>query len=179
MPPVTIREYLKFKAPAGCRDELVYDKSIVSPGPNPLHFEIADNIYQLLSKALDPRYRAAKRINLRFPAASSMPSPDVFVIALDAFYSALRSNAYPDGNRVELAVEVLSSSNRKKAIQSKLDLYQEYGIEAWVVNPKSQTIEVFHHQEVLSFNLKEDKTIPLPASLAEKPLPITRIFDLG
>jgi len=35
-----------------------------------------------------------------------------------------------------LAVEVLSPSDRKKHIDSKVALYLDSGIEVWVVNPK-------------------------------------------
>jgi Uma2 family endonuclease len=177
--PVTIKQYLKFKAPAGYRDELVFGRIIVSPEPKPLHFDIADNIYKPLSAAAGKKWKVAQRVNLRFPTSVSMPSPDVFVTSHEAWRKARDLSGYPDGSETILAVEVLSPSNRKKAVQSKIDLYQEYEIEAWVVNPKSQTIEVFRQQEVLSFDLKEDKTIPLPASLGGKPLSIARIFDLA
>jgi Uma2 family endonuclease len=99
----------------GFRDELVYGRILVSPERKPLHFVIADNIYKLLESAAGRKYWVAQRINLHFPSAASMPSPDVFVIAREAFRAAIRASSYPEGNAAILAVEVLSPSKVHKA----------------------------------------------------------------
>jgi Uma2 family endonuclease len=173
--PITIKEYLKFKAPPGFRDELVYGRIIVSPEPKVLHFQIADNLYELLKRAVGKKYRVAQRINLRFPVSNSMPSPDVFVIERAAYDSALQSNSYPDGTRVVLAVEVLSPSNRKKAVLLKTDLYRANRIEVWVVDPKAREVKIFRDEQVSSI---DDGTLSLPIALGGKALPLSRIFDL-
>jgi hypothetical protein len=95
--PVTIKEYLKFKAPAGFRDELVYGRIIVSREPKPLHFDIADNIYKRLSSAVGKQFKVAQRVNLRFPALASMPTPDVFVTSHETWKKARDASGYPDG----------------------------------------------------------------------------------
>jgi Uma2 family endonuclease len=177
--PVTIKEYLKFKAPAGCRDELVYGTIIVSPEPKLLHFHIADKLHELLKKAAGKRYRVAQRVNLRFPKLNSMPSPDVFVVAREEYDSALHASTYPDGTRVILAVEVLSPGNRKKAVQSKINLYCKHGIEVWVVNPKTQEIRIFRDHETILLNLSANQTLTLPAKLGGKAIPLSRVFDLS
>jgi Uma2 family endonuclease len=177
--PTTIREYLKFKSPEGFRDELVYGKIIVSPEPKPLHFDIADNIYRLLISAMAKKYKVAQRVNLRFPAATSMPSPDVFVTSRNIWNAARAAGEYPDGKATLLAVEVLSPGNRKKAIKLKVDLYQQNNIEAWVVDPKLQQITVHSDQELPTLKLPTDKTIALPKSLGTKSISLTKIFDLS
>jgi Uma2 family endonuclease len=176
--PVTIKEYLKFKAPAGYRDELVYGRIIVSPEPKPLHFDIADNIYKLLCSAVGKQFKVAQRVNLRFPALASMPSPDVFVTSQEAWKKARASSGYPDGTATILAVEVLSPGNRKKAVESKVELYSEHGIEAWVVNPKTQEIKIVRDKEIRLLNLSTNKTLTLPSGLGGKAVPLSRVFDL-
>jgi Uma2 family endonuclease len=176
---VTIKEYLKFKAPAGYRDELVYGRIIVSPEPKPLHFDIADNIYKLLSSAAGIQFKVAQRVNLRFPALASMPSPDVFVTSHEAWKKARDASGYLDGTATILAVEVLSPGNRKKAVESKVKLYAEHGIEAWVVNPKTQEIKIIRDQETLLLNPALNKTLRLPGSLGGKAVPLSRVFDLS
>ena len=159
---VTIPKYVKFEAPSGFRDELIYGEIVLSPEPKVLHFQLADNLYKLLSAAVSDRYRVAQRINLRFHTMRSMPSPDVFVITRDEYVSALQSNRYPDGKQAVLAVEVLSPSNRKKNIDAKLALYRQFGIETWVVNPKLRKIDVLAKQ---ANSYMFGKSISLPAAL--------------
>jgi Uma2 family endonuclease len=90
----------------------------------------------------------------------------------------MRSGAYPDGTRVPLVVEVLSPGNRKKAVQLEVDLYRQHGIEAWVVDPKRREIKVFRGQDQLSLFADDDDTLPLPATLGSKTLPLSKVFDL-
>jgi len=163
----------------GFRDELVYGRIIVSPQPKPLHFVIADNIYERLKKAAGQKYRAVQRMNLRFLAAKSMPSPDVFVISREAFQLALRANGYPEGSATILAVEVLSPSNRKKHIDSKVELYLDSGIEVWVVNPKKAEIKVHKGDEVRTFGPNGEGKLPVPAQLGGKAIPLKHIFSVG
>jgi len=177
--PATVSEYLKFKAPSGYRDELIYGRIIVSPDPKPLHFDIADNIYKLLTSAIGKKFKVAQRVNLRFPRVASMPSPDVFVMAPTAWKKARESGGYPEGAATILAVEVLSPGNRKRAVQSKVDLYCRYGIEAWIVNPKLQEVQIFRDQEVFSLTLKAHKALALSSQLTGKLIPLSRIFDLS
>ncbi len=160
----------------GFRDELLYGRIIVSPEPKPLHFVIADNIYKLLESAAGKRYWVAQRINLRFPSANSMPSPDVFVIGREAFQAAIRGSSYPEGKATILAVEVLSPSNRKKHIDLKVSLYLDSGIEVWVVNPKKAEIKVHTGDAVQTFELEGENILVLPPELGGKKISLARIF---
>jgi Uma2 family endonuclease len=148
IPPITIEQYSTFESPEGFRDELINGRIVMSPEPKVLHFDVADNLYQLLTKAAGKKFRVGQRINLRFPEANSMPSPDVFVIDLAEWKRARNEDVYPDGSQVLLAVEVLSPSNRKPALQSKIDIYTSHGIEAWLVDPKRQEVKVYSGSKV-------------------------------
>jgi Uma2 family endonuclease len=177
--PVTIRKYLNFRAPAGFRDELLYGKIVLSPEPKPLHFDIAENLFELL-KALAPKqFKVAQRVNLSFPSVRSMPSPDVFVLPREDWRKARTASGYPEGKSVILAIEILSPSNRKKNIDPKVKLYNHHGIEAWVVNPK--TCKITRHTTSSSSVYEKDQSISLPSRLTQirKAIPLLSIFKLS
>jgi Uma2 family endonuclease len=170
VPPVTIEQYLTFESPEGFRDELINGRIIMSPEPKALHFDVADNLYKLITKAAGRKYRIAQRVNLRFPDVNSMPSPDVFIIDLAEWKRARLAEVYPDGSKVFLAIEVLSPSNRKPALLSKINIYTAHGLEAWLVDPKQQEVRVYRGKKTETFSVKNDsalqwngKTVPLSA----------------
>jgi len=159
IPPITIEQYLTFESPEGFRDELINGRIVMSPEPKALHFDVADNLYRLLTKTAGKKFRVGQRMNLRFPDVNSMPSPDVFVIELAEWKRARMQDVYPDGSQVRLAVEVLSPSNRKLALQSKIDIYTAHGIEAWLVDPKQQEVKVYVGREVRTASLKDNSEL--------------------
>jgi Uma2 family endonuclease len=82
-PPITIEQYLTFESPDGYRDELINGRIIVSPEAQPLHSDVAENLYELLKSTCNRKlHKVGQRMNLRFPEVDSMPSPDLFVIDL-------------------------------------------------------------------------------------------------
>lgn len=146
----------------------------MSPEPKVLHFDVADNLYKLLTKAAGKKYRVGQRMNLRFDDVNSMPSPDVFVIELEEWKRARLEDVYPEGSRVCLAVEVLSPSNRKPALQSKINIYTKHGIEAWLVNPKQKEVTVHIRKNVHVASLKDTSALQWNG----KPVPLSAIFRL-
>ncbi len=175
VPPITIEQYLTFESPQGFRDELINGKIVMSPEPKALHFDVADNLYKLLTKAAGKKYRVAQRVNLQFPDVNSMPSPDVFVIDLAEWKRARVDEVYPDGSKVLLAVEVLSPSNRKPALLSKINIYTTHGLEAWLVDPKQQEVKLYRGKNIQTFSLKSD----LAMQWNGKAVPLSAIFRLS
>lgn len=169
-PPITLEQYLGFEAPEGFRDELIYGRIILSPEPKVLHYDVADNLYRLLSKAAGRKYRVAQRINLQFPDCHSMPSPDVFVIKRQEWTRARTHNVYPDGAQVLLAVEVISPSNRPGPLKSKIEIYLKHGLEVWVIDPKKQEVTL---RRALSVE-KPSRQI----TWNDKEIPVAAIFRL-
>jgi Uma2 family endonuclease len=165
--PITIEQYLGFQSPDGYRDELIYGKIIVSPGPKPDHVDVAENIHELLKQTLGKKYRVAQRSNLRFPAEHSMPSPDVFVIEREAWKQALLHKTDPDGSSVRLVVEVLSPSNTKEVLRLKIDLYKKHSIEVWVIDPDRQEVKVYAAEQASRFTFKSDKSLPFGSESVE------------
>jgi Uma2 family endonuclease len=105
-PPITIEQYLAFESPDGYRDELINGRIIVSPEPKALHFDVAENVIDLLKSACSKKpHKVAQRMNLRFPDVDSMPGPDVFVIDRAEWQRVRTEEIYPDGSKVLLAVE--------------------------------------------------------------------------
>ena len=149
-PPITIEQYLAFESPDGYRDELINGRIIVSPEPKALHFEIAENIFELLKAACSKKlHKVVQRMNLRFPDVDSMPSPDVFVIDRAEWQRVRTEEVYPDGSKVLLAVEVVSPSNRPTPLREKVAIYVGHGIETWVVEPKKQEVKIHRRVEPL------------------------------
>jgi len=69
-------------------------------------------------------------------------APDIAFIARDRV--GTRSQFYRSGPP-DLAVEVLSPSDRKTKVEQKAAMWLDLGIKAvWLVNPKRRTVEVIH-----------------------------------
>jgi Uma2 family endonuclease len=175
VPPISIEQYLTFESPDGFRDELINGRIVVSPEPKVLQLDVADNLYKLLTKAAGKKYRIGQRMNLRFDDVNIMPSPDVFVIQLAEWKRARLEDVYPDGSQVLLAVEVLSPSNRKTALQSKINICISHGIEAWLVDPKQQEVKVYISKKSHTASLKNNSVLQWNG----KPVPLPAIFRLN
>lgn len=69
--------------------------------------------------------------------------PDAAFISWDRFPESGQKQAIPDV-APDLAVEVLSKSNRRKEMERKLDEYFEAGVRlVWYVDPKARTVRVY------------------------------------
>ena len=177
VPPITFEQYEHFEAPNGYRDELINGRIVVSPEAKPLHSQVAENIHELLKSASDKRkYKVGQRMNLRFPAVHSMPSPDVFVIELAEWRNACAESRYPDGSRVLLAVEVISPSNYPRPLSEKISIYMQHGLETWVVDPKKEEVKV-HRRGQLSRTVSLKQKSP-DLHWCAKLIPLTKIFGL-
>ena len=104
-----------------------------------------------------------------------MPSPDVFVIDLAEWKRARLEEIYPDGSKVLLAIEVLSPSNRKPALLSKINLYTTHGLEAWLVDPKQQEVKVYCGEKTETFSAKNDSAFEWNGQA----VPLSAIFRLS
>jgi Uma2 family endonuclease len=156
--PITFEQYEEFEAPDGFRDELINGRIVVSPEAKPLHHEIAANVFELLKKAAGRIRYVAQRMNLRFPDVNSMPSPGVFVVNKKEWIRARDASVYPEGSEVLLAVEV--------------NIYVRYGLEAWVIDPKKQTVVVRRLRGITT--LKKGDAVQWNG----KEIPLAKIFRM-
>jgi Uma2 family endonuclease len=144
IPPITVQQYEYFEGFPGLRDELIQGRILISRQPKPLHQQIARNLERLLETALgaDSGYLVRQNSNLRFAAAHSMPSPDVFVLRREHWVAACTANDYVSVAPF-LVVEVLSPANRERVVRDKIRLYLEEGVmEVWIVSPKKRLLRV-------------------------------------
>ena len=175
-PPITIEQYLSFESPNGYRDELINGRIIVSPEPKALHFDVSENVFELLKGACNKElHKVAQRMNLCFPDVNSMPSPDVFVINLAEWQRVRTEEVYPDGSKVLLAVEVISPSNRPNPLREKVAIYVGHGIETWVVEPKKQEVKVHRRGEPL---IEASLSLQSVLQWNGKSVPLSAIFQL-
>lgn len=177
VPPITFEQYERFESPNGYRDELINGRIVVSPEAKPLHSQVAENIHELLKKASDKRkHKVGQRMNLRFPDVDSMPSPDVFVIELKEWRQACAESRYPDGDRVLLAVEVISPSNYPRSLSEKIQIYVQHGLEAWVVDPMKEEVKLHRKGQAIRTVTLKQKSPSL--AWCAKPIPLAKIFGL-
>jgi Uma2 family endonuclease len=166
--PITVEQYECFEGYQGLREELINGEIVLSPQPKPLHQQIAKNINRLLDNALlGQGFTAQQSSNIRLRRANSMPSPDVFVTAVEDWKLACEQDDYLSAAPV-LVVEIISPANRKKRVASKVELYLSEGVtQVWAIHlksthPKAKTVELISKAR-RSFG---DDTIPLPEPLS-------------
>jgi hypothetical protein len=129
--PITVDQYLSFKAPSGFRDELIEGKIILS--------HVIRSTACWNKPALEgTEFVARRRTNMRMPQDFSMPSPDVFGIDADRWCAAITEDGYPQQSP-QLVVEVISRSNTTKNVDRKTALYLKNGAsEVWIVYPNKR-----------------------------------------
>ena len=132
------------------RYDIVDGVLIMSPGPTPVHqwvmFEISVPLRQFVNERGLGVVMAAPLdlVIRREPLRTRQPD----ILYLSAERSGIRGVADLRGLQVleappDLVVEVLSPSNTRRDIESKLEDYREVGVlECWLVSPEAETIEV-------------------------------------
>lgn len=146
------------------RHVLIKGELLTMPPPGEKHGWISANLIMLLGQfvkinRLGRLYGETGYILERDP--DTVLGPDVSFVAKDRIQ---RPDGYYSGPP-DLAVEVLSPSDRKGMVEHKLSLWLEFGTRSvWLVNPRRRTVEVckatgerkiFHENEELV-----DHTVP-------------------
>jgi Uma2 family endonuclease len=124
------------------RHELIKGELLTMPPPNFNHGRISANLMMLLGQfvkvnRLGDMCGEAGYILERDP--DTVLGPDVSFVAKDR---SQRPDGYYSGPP-DLAVEVLSPSDRRGKVEYKLSLWLELGTRSvWLVNPRRRTVEV-------------------------------------
>ena len=106
-----------------------------------------------------------------------MPSPDVFVIDAMRWKEAIAQNGHPQQGP-QLAVEVISRSNRRRNVARKTALYLKNGAAAvWIVYPTRQLVHVFRTPDTAD-SLTIADTLQLPPPLPDSCISVADFFDL-
>jgi len=140
--PFTYDDYIALPDD-GKRYEIIDGDVSMTPAPTPSHQTIQLRLGSLLLAYLDRH--ALGRV---FVSPIDLVLSMVDVVQPDLlFVGQSRSNIIAEKNIVgipNLIVEILSPSSTKRDQKEKLDLYQRYGLpEYWIVDPDSQTVEVY------------------------------------
>jgi Uma2 family endonuclease len=125
--------------------ELVNGELIELPPPELPHVKIARRIF----RSLDRFYESGDTVEVFFEAGYKVTEdgrnwiqPDISVINRDE-YVRQKDGKYFLGSP-DIAVEVISPSERPKHIRAKRDVLFRAGCkEIWVVRPKTQTVEIW------------------------------------
>ena len=128
--------------PEGDRRELIEGDFYVAPAPTTRHQRILRRIYDILSPFVDQN----KLGEIFLPPVDVVLSdlnvvqPDILFISNNQRH--IITEAYISG-APDLVVEILSPSTADRDRQSKLDLYDRFGVrEYWIVDPNENTIQV-------------------------------------
>lgn len=143
--PLTAEEYARLPENDSYRDELIRGTICFrEPPPGFKHGNVESRICYILVAFVTPRRLGKVVHNVGFVLERN---PDT-VFAPDVSFMDIRrfpippERPYPDG-APDLAVEVLSPGNKKKAMAEHVALYLRAGSRlVWVVDPKRQTITV-------------------------------------
>ena len=159
---MTAEELMQLDGPN--RHELIKGELLTMPPPQFEHGRVVANLTILLG----PHVKAN---NLGYICAETgyklETNPDTVLGPVVSFVSRERAGNVPQGyysGTPDVAVEVLSPSDRRSRVEWKTDLWLSLGARSvWVVNPKLRTVEVvrasgrklFHESDELV-----DDTVP-------------------
>jgi Uma2 family endonuclease len=124
------------------RFELINGEIIEVPAPSPLHAYIAGIIYAAILRFLETDDRG-----FAFPdSVSYVLSDETEVIPDASFISYERQPRLPQKFMIapDLAVEVISPSNRPRQMLNKVEQYLNAGTQlVWVVYPDEQVVDIY------------------------------------
>ena len=140
---MTVEEFMNIDDDDRYRHELIKGELLTMPSPKPLHGRVVANLVILLGLHV----KANRLGDVHAESGYHLEHDPDTVLGPDAsFVSAERVDRsdehYYDGPP-DLAIEVLSPSNRKGYVERKLAVYLETGTQSvWLVDPRHRTVEV-------------------------------------
>jgi Uma2 family endonuclease len=132
------------------RYEIVDGVLIMPPAPTPAHQWFSKRIFSRLDNFVEERrlgvvlFAPVDLLIQREPLRTQQPD----ILYLSAERTGIRGLAELQGLQFleippDLVVEVLSPSNTRRNVESKLEDYRKMGVlECWLVSPEAETIEV-------------------------------------
>ncbi|HET6572487.1 MAG TPA: Uma2 family endonuclease [Fimbriiglobus sp.] len=145
-PLLTVEEFMKLPDPPdGSKMELAKGEVVLMPPPKGRHGVICSRIDRRVGNFVDEHKLGWVTANdagvVLERGPDTVRGPDV------AFWSIVRQPTIPDAYfevPPDLAVEVLSPGDSRKAAQAKIKEYVFYGVRlVWLVDPKARTVTVF------------------------------------
>jgi Uma2 family endonuclease len=125
------------------RHELIKGELLTMPLPKYEHSRVSANLTLILGQYVKANRLGQVGTESGYKLESdpdTVLGPDVSFVSHNRF--ALSPEGYHDGPP-DLAVEVLSPSDRRGKVEYKLALWLEFGTRSvWLVNPRRRTVEV-------------------------------------
>ena len=170
----TYEDYQQF--PEGAPYELIRGRLAMSPAPTPRHQLVQANLFFELSRVVrdqDEGHVLSAPLDVRL-SDTTVLQPDLVFIEADR--ADLIGDQAIEG-APDLVVEILSPASAHPDLTEKKRLYETHGVrEYWVVDPDSETVEIFEHSEngflqaaravedgTVSSTAIDDFTVSLPA----------------
>jgi Uma2 family endonuclease len=175
---LTTEEYLRLPDD-GTRYELVAGILVSEPPPFPQHGRIQARVTQVMSTFVEGRGLGVVLLESGFLLSrdpDTVRGPDVSFVTRDRYDAAQASNSYIRG-APDLAVEIVSSSNRPDAIHGKVADYLAAGARlVWVVDPRHCVVTVY--RTLLSpRRIGADGVLDGEDVLPGLSLPVSSLFD--
>lgn len=126
------------------RDELVSGRVVREPLPGAEHDELARRVFLLLVEHGQQTERGKVTFGAGYQLSEdTVRGPDVAFISRERLPAETPTGWWPFAP--DLAVEVLSRSNRVSAMNEKVLNYLEAGIRlVWVIEPRTRIVTVHH-----------------------------------
>jgi Uma2 family endonuclease len=133
--------------PEGAPYELIRGRLAMSPAPTPRHQLVQANLFFELSRVVrdqEEGHVLSAPLDVRL-SDTTVLQPDLVFIGPD------RTNRIGDQaieGAPDLVVEILSPASAHRDLTEKKRLYETHGVrEYWVVDPDSETVEVFENAD--------------------------------
>ena len=165
----------------GTRYELHGGYLVAEPAPGPRHGRIEVWLGAALVAHVRETSSGVVMTNTTFVLArgpDTVRAPDIAFVTAER-YRALDDEARSFPGHPDLAIEVLSPSNRPAEMRARIADYLAAGTPlVWVVDPVALNVTVYRHggsAEVLDANA----TLSASPALSTFSMPVAEIFDIG
>jgi Uma2 family endonuclease len=145
--PVTYEEWLTMPEVQDAIEEVVNGEIRIMPAPKMEHQWIIRNLTKQIDDQVDSSLLAVFGMGVclvirEAPLTTRIPDISVFDIA-----TMVEKDGYMH-SPPQLAIEVLSPSNRRREREEKLGDYARMGVpEVWVISPEGRTVEVLQLED--------------------------------
>ncbi|HUF49795.1 MAG TPA: Uma2 family endonuclease [Longimicrobiales bacterium] len=160
----TIEEYVRLPEEDEWWLELSRGRLVREPRPGGEHADITGNVYVLLRRFVEAHQlgRVVVEGGFRLPLDHpTVRGPDVAFIRTARLPAAVPVGFWelaPD-----LAIEVISPSNRAGDLREKLADYADAGVtEVWLIRPRTRSVDIYRHgHRVSTYRSGDALTTPL------------------
>ena len=143
---LTADEFWELPEEEGYRLELSRGRVVREPAPGMRHGQVAGRLYRRLWRHVEREGRGLVFFDTAFALTADLRTvrvPDVAFLSQDRIPEGGLSDRFGEG-APDLAVEVVSPSNRASEIQRKALEYLDAGARlVWVVDPAERTVAVY------------------------------------